>query len=104
MAKSIESIRNGLVEDISGVLSDAEDTLKRAGAETGDRARELRSQVESKLQNAKVRLQDFQGEAIGRAKAAATVTDEYVRDRPWQVIGAVAVIGVAIGLLLNRRS
>ena len=45
MARSIQSIRNGLVDDMSGVLSDAEDTLKRASSETGDRARELRSQV-----------------------------------------------------------
>ncbi|MEO8135973.1 MAG: DUF883 family protein [Betaproteobacteria bacterium] len=104
MARTIGSISNGFVDDMSGVLSDAEDTLRRAGDETGDKARELRSQVQSKLKNAKVRLQDFQGEAIGRAKAAATVTDEYVRDRPWQMIGAVAVIGIAIGLLLNRRS
>ena len=104
MARSIQSIRNGLVDDMSGVLTDAEDTLKRASAETGDRARELRSQVESKLRSAKGRLQDFQGEAMDRAKAAASVTDDYVRDRPWQVMGVAAIIGVAIGLMLNRRS
>ena len=104
MAKSTENIRKGFVDDLSGVLSDAEDTLKRAGAETGDKARDLRAQVESKLQAAKERLQDFQGEAIGRAKAAANVTDEYARENPWQLIGVAAVVGIAIGLLLNRRS
>jgi ElaB/YqjD/DUF883 family membrane-anchored ribosome-binding protein len=103
MARNIESNRKGLVDDLSGVLTDAEDALKRAGDETGDKAKELRSQVESKLKAAKLRLLDFQDEAIGRAKAAATVTDDYVRDKPWQAMGVAALIGIAIGLLLNRR-
>ena len=30
--------------------------------------------------------------------------DEYVRDNPWQAIGAVALIGVTVGFLLARRS
>ena len=96
--------RQGFVADLDEVLSDAEEMLRRSGAETGDKARELRSQVESKLQTVKVRLRNFQDEAFGRAKAVANVTDDYVRDNAWQVIGAAAAIGIAIGLLLNRRS
>ena len=42
--------------------------------------------------------------AVERAKAAATAADEYVHEKPWQVIGVVAALGLAIGLLLNRRS
>ena len=93
-----------LVSDFTNVLSEAEEMLKRAASETGDKARDLRSQVETKLLHAKLRLQELEGEAVDRAKAAARATDDYVHENPWQAIGIAAVIGLAAGLLLNRRT
>jgi ElaB/YqjD/DUF883 family membrane-anchored ribosome-binding protein len=104
MSENTENPRDKLVDDLSAVLAEAEEMLKRAAAETGDKARDLRSQVETKLLRAKLRLQEIEGEAVDRAKAAARATDDYVHDNPWQAIGIAAAIGVAIGLLLNRRS
>ena len=100
---SFDRTRDQLVEDFSAVLSEAEDLLKKASNETGDRARDLRSQVEAKLLGAKLRLQELEGEAVDRAKAAARYTDDYVHDHPWQAIGVAAGVGLAIGLLMNRR-
>jgi ElaB/YqjD/DUF883 family membrane-anchored ribosome-binding protein len=31
------------------------------------------------------------------------VTDEYVRDNPWQAIGAAAAAGFLVGVLIGRR-
>jgi ElaB/YqjD/DUF883 family membrane-anchored ribosome-binding protein len=104
MSENTENPRDKLVDDLSAVLAEAEEMLKRAAVETGDKARDLRSQVETKLLRAKLRLQEIEGEAVDRAKAAARATDDYVHDNPWQAIGVAAAIGVAIGLLLNRRS
>jgi ElaB/YqjD/DUF883 family membrane-anchored ribosome-binding protein len=104
MSENTENPRDRLVDDLSAVLAEAEEMLKRAATETGDKARDLRSQVETKLLRAKLRLQEIEGEAIDRAKAAARATDDYVHDNPWQAIGIAAALGVAIGLLLNRRS
>src|SRR5260221_14722435 len=77
--------------------------LKRAATETGEKAKDLRSQVEAKLLAAKLRLEEFQGQAIDRAKETARATDDYVHDHPWQAIGIAAAVGVVIGLLMNRR-
>jgi ElaB/YqjD/DUF883 family membrane-anchored ribosome-binding protein len=99
-----EMSREKLIDDFSAVLAEAEEMLKRASAETGDKARDLRSQVETKLLRAKLRLQELEGEAVDRAKAAARVTDDYVHDNPWQAIGIAAAVGLAVGLMLNRRS
>jgi len=99
--------RDKLVDDFSNVLSEAEDLLQKAGRESGDKARDLRSQVEARLLSAKQKLGELEDEAIDRAKAAARFTDDYVHDHPWQSMGfAVAVaaaLGVAIGLLMQRR-
>ena len=95
--------RETLLDDFSTMLSEAEDLLKRASNETGERAKDLRAQVEAKLLAAKLRLQEMEGEAIDRAKAAARITDDYVHDNPWAAIGAAAAVGFLLGVLLNRR-
>jgi len=97
------AIRERLVDDFVSVLSEAEELLKKAGNETGERARDLRAQVEGKLLAAKLRLQELEGEAIDRAKEAAKYTGEYVHDNPWRMIGIAAAIGFVAGLMINRR-
>ncbi len=97
------AIRERIVDDFASVLSDAEELLRRASAETGERARDLRAQVEAKLLAAKLRMQELEGEAVDRAKDAARFTDDYVHDNPWRAIGAAAAVGFALGLMLGRR-
>lgn len=95
--------RESLLDDFSAMLTEAEELLRRAGNETGERAKDLRAQVEAKLLAAKLRLQELEGEAMDRAKIAARATDDYVHDNPWYAIGIAAAAGFAIGLLINRR-
>ena len=103
MSDSTEQSRSKLVDEFSAVVSEAEDMLKRAANETGDKAKDLRSQVEAKLLTAKLRLQEIQGQAVDRAKETARATDDFVHDHPWQAIGVAAAVGVVVGLLMNRR-
>ena len=103
MTESNEQARSKIVDEFSAVLTEAEEMLKRAASETGEKAKDMRSQVEAKLLTAKLRLQELEGQAVDRAKEAARATDDYVHNHPWQAIGIAAGIGVAIGLLLNRR-
>ncbi len=98
-----DSTRDKLVDDFSTVISEAEELMRKAGNETGEKARDLRSQVEAKLLAAKLRLQELSGEAADNARAAARATDDYVHDHPWQSIGAAAAVGFLVGLLMNRR-
>ena len=103
MSEQAEDGRERLVDEMSAVLSEAEEMLKRAATETGDKARDLRSQVETKLLRAKLSLQELEGQAVDKAKAAARATDDYVHDNPWQAIGVAAAVGIVVGLLMNRR-
>ena len=103
MPFNVERTRDQLVDDFATVLNETEDLLKKASHETGERAKDLRAQVEAKLLAAKLRMQELQGEAVDRAKDAARATDDYVRDNPWQAMGVAAAIGFVAGLLISRR-
>jgi ElaB/YqjD/DUF883 family membrane-anchored ribosome-binding protein len=39
-----------------------------------------------------------------RMRDLARSADEFVRDNPWQAMGAVALVGVTLGYLLARRN
>ncbi len=92
-----------LVDDFSTVLSEAESLLHDAAEETGDKARDLRRQVEAKLATAKLRLQEVEGQLADRARVCARATDDFVHDHPWQAIGIGAAAGFILGLLISRR-
>jgi ElaB/YqjD/DUF883 family membrane-anchored ribosome-binding protein len=102
-AMTIEQTRDQIVDQFSSVLTEAENLLSKATHETGEKARDLRSQAESRLLTAKLKLQELQGQAVDRAKDAAKVTDDYVHENPWQAIGIAAAVGLVAGLLMNRR-
>lgn len=100
---TIETTRDQIVDQFSSVLSEAESLLSKATHETGEKAKDLRSQAEARLLTAKLKLQELQGQAVDRAKDAARVTDDYVHDNPWQAIGIAAAVGLIAGLLISRR-
>ena len=99
----LENARNQIVDEFSTVLNEAEDLLKKAGQETGDKARDFRALAEQKLLTAKLRIQELEGQAVDQAKAAVRVTDDYVHDHPWASVGVAAAIGFVFGVLLTRR-
>jgi ElaB/YqjD/DUF883 family membrane-anchored ribosome-binding protein len=41
---------------------------------------------------------------VQKARELIDTADDYIRDNPWQAIGAVALLGVTVGFLLARRS
>ncbi len=102
-AAKFERSCDALVKDFTDVLAEAESLLRQAAKESGEKANDLRGQVETKLRAAKIRLNDLQQDAAESAKAAARVTDDYVRDNPWQAIGIAAAVGFMAGLALSRR-
>lgn len=103
MVDPIETSRGRLVDGLAAVLSEIEDMLKRAAGETGERAKDLRAQVDAKLLAAKLQLEELHGVATDHVKDAARATDEYVHGHPWQAVGIAAAVGLVVGLLMNRR-
>lgn len=55
------------------------------------------------LQSAKARLAHAQTLVVDSATQYARLTNEYVHDNPWKVLGVAAAAGGLIGFLLSRR-
>lgn len=102
-----QAAREKLREDFNEVVADTEQLLKTIATTGGEKTQALRESVEQKLKAARERLRELEEDALVRARAAAKATDAYVHGHPWQsiaiVAGIAAVIGIVVGLLLNRR-
>jgi ElaB/YqjD/DUF883 family membrane-anchored ribosome-binding protein len=107
MTQTAEVTREKLVQDFNAVITDTEELMKSAVAVGGDKANAWRANVERNLKAAKEKLAELEGRAMEKTKEAARATDTYVHENPWQAIGFTAgvsvLVGVTIGLLLNRK-
>lgn len=105
--KDAQVAREKLVSDFNTVITDSEDLVKAMASAGGEKATALRGDLERKLKSARERLVEMERKAVDRTREVVKETDHYVHDHPWQAIAvgaAVAgVIGIALGLMLNRR-
>lgn len=92
-----------LAADFRAVMDDIDALTRATGKEAEGEVKALRTRIRERLDDAKEKVLDAQHEAVERAKAAATATDDYVHANPWQAIGAAAAVGLALGVLIGRR-
>ena len=100
---SEKALKEQLLDDVHQELRKAEELIRTAGDEGGEKMRQMRERVTENLKNAKARLLDAEQVVVGRAKVAARATDDYVHDNPWKAISAAAGVGFLLGLLVSRR-
>ena len=100
---SDEVTKEQLIADFKVVIADAEALLKATANQGGEKLTEVRAKAEESLRIAKASIAEAQAALLVKAKAAAKATDAYVHEYPWQAIGAVAGVSLAIGILIGRR-
>jgi ElaB/YqjD/DUF883 family membrane-anchored ribosome-binding protein len=101
---SIRKVKKAANASINDFLDNVDDLTKAIkDVETPEIAK-VRAKVKMALAAAKSALSDGAAQVRGQARQVTKTTDGYVRDNPWQVVGIAAVIGIALGVLLTRRS
>lgn len=92
-----------LVGELKTLMGDADQLLRATADEGSEQAGAARERIQLTLAALRSRLAIAgQGIASG-TRAAARHTDEYVRENPWQAVGAAAGVGLLLGYILGRR-
>jgi ElaB/YqjD/DUF883 family membrane-anchored ribosome-binding protein len=99
--RKVKKMANASINDFLDNVDDLTKAIK--DVETPEIAR-VRAKVKMALAAAKSALSDGAAQVRGQAKQVSKTTDSYVRDNPWQVVGVAAVIGIALGIMMTRRS
>lgn len=100
---SITDSKDKLMDDLRLVVADAEELLRVTASQAGEGAAAARARIQESLQVVQARMASAEDDLIERTRAAAKVTDSYVRDNPWQAIGISACVGAVVGMLIARR-
>jgi len=93
-----QDIRN----DVSQLADTLEEVLKSWGSDAKDEADAARKKAQALLKETRARI-NGNNRVQQAARDAAGCADTYVRDKPWQSVGAAAAVGLFIGVLLNLR-
>ena len=92
-----------LRHDLRNVVEDVEHILENTAQATGEHAEALRSQARERLHRIRTRLGEMEREAAGRMHIVSVCTNDYVRQRPWRVIGGAAAFAFVLGMLARPR-
>lgn len=102
MASNLHAAKQDLMDDFSKVVTDAEALLRAVRDVPGEKAQAMRASLEATLDGAKARLVALQHSAVERTTAAARAADGYVHENPWPMIGAAALVGFVLGLMVRN--
>ena len=69
----------------------------------GSQLESISARVEANVEKGRNALADLKADAGQRCREMASATNEFVRERPWEVVGIAVGIGLVIGLLCARR-
>ncbi|MCP2040852.1 ElaB/YqjD/DUF883 family membrane-anchored ribosome-binding protein [Neisseria sp. HSC-16F19] len=101
MSKDFEAQKQALMKEVRSVLAEVE-SLYESSAEAGsEQAKALKDKVQDQLAKAKSQLHDLEHTVVDKAKQTAARTDELVHEQPYYAMGAAAVAGLVLGLLLG---
>lgn len=90
--------RDKLVEDVKVLTKDVQELLKATASVVGEKAAEARGKVEASLKEAQGKLAAVQESVTAKGREAVKVTDEYVRENPWNAVGIAAGVGFLLGI------
>ena len=102
-AGKVARSKNQLASDFSTLVADAEDLLKSTASYSGETVAAARSRFQNTLDHLRTSVSDVQNAVVAKVDRSAAVTQEYVRDNPWKIMGGAMLVGVIVGLLMHRR-
>ncbi len=98
-----DKVLSGASSEFHNFLADIEDLIKETTTLTGEDLTRAKEKLSNRLAEAKESVQEVGSALAQRGRHAASVTNDYVHEQPWKVIGASAAIGLLVGFALTRR-
>ena len=84
------------------MINDIEDTTQEQGQKIANKVQDTAKEWQETAKEWQQKAQEWQRRATDNARRAMEVTDDYVHENPWPVIGSVALSCLALGFILGR--
>ncbi len=98
-----DSMAAGVSREFSHFISDIEDLLKETATLSGDELSRANAVINARVNAAKASLDGFGDSVADQLRKSSALTNEYVHEQPWKVIGVAAAAAFAFGWLFTRQ-
>lgn len=100
----IQDASADITKEFKNFIFDIEDLLKSSNSLTGDDLIKVREQLNQRVKKARTIIEDASENIFQHARRSAALTNEYVHQQPWTVIGASTAVSFLLGYLLASRN
>jgi ElaB/YqjD/DUF883 family membrane-anchored ribosome-binding protein len=90
-------------EQLTALISDAEQLLASLGVDSDAAVAALRQRVERTLHSARDTLGNLRSTAANATQQAKEQADSYVQSNPWTAVALAAAAGALVGAMAARR-
>lgn len=101
--QSAAGITEGVSREFSNFIADMEKLFKGTSALTGEDLELAKNMFNERVSDAKKSMESYSEIVSEQVRKSSAMTNEYVHEQPWKVIGAVAAVSFLLGMLSNRR-
>ena len=92
-----------ITKEFKNFLCDVEDLFKSSSALTGDDLAKTKQELSQRIKTARATIGDASGNIVQQAIKKAALTNQYVHQQPWTIIGTGVALSFLVGYLLARR-
>lgn len=89
--------------EFKSFVSDVESLIKETASLTGDDLARAKIKLNQRVIAAKQTVNGARDTMFEQARKTATLTNEYIHEKPWAVIGTSALVSFVLGILLAQR-
>jgi ElaB/YqjD/DUF883 family membrane-anchored ribosome-binding protein len=93
-----------ITQEFKNFVADVERLTKEAANLTGDDLARTKIKLNQRINSAKHYISSTSNTLAEQTQKAASITNEYVHEKPWAVIGTGAVVSFVLGMLLGQRN
>lgn len=92
-----------LRQNLNTVVNDVEQILHSLSDTTGEQVDQLKFRAGHRLNHARDRVGELERQAAAQLRQATRQAQGYAREHPWQLLGGLAAITVALTVLSKTR-
>jgi ElaB/YqjD/DUF883 family membrane-anchored ribosome-binding protein len=92
-----------IADEFKKFVSDVDNLIKETASLTGDELAQAKIKLNHRINDAKRRLNSAGSSIMDQTRKTATITNEYVHESPWAIIGASTLASFVLGVLIGHR-
>lgn len=99
----VQESSTDVLKEFKSFLNDVEDIFQSTASLTGEDLTKAKAQLKQRINSAKETVGEASGNVFAQARKTAAITNNYVHEQPWTVIGTGVALSFLVGFLLARR-